>query len=364
MVDQREFELGPQPHVRVEKVRADLRIVGRAEELLVVQCSPEAALHVDQRDNVIVLRSKRSLRLQVPAGATLEIGHVGGDLQVEGVNGEIHLGKVGGDASLHNCGGLVADRIGGDMLARQLSAAAALKAVGGDVLLQGVQAAVEVLGAGGDASLRGLTGPVTAAVGGDVHLVVPEHLAGEVDLQAGGDVYCRLPADASARVELASGGKLRVDGPTALEREWGQGSFVLGDGEHRVRVNAGGDLWLGVGEQAEADLDLESLGSDIAAKVGEKIAEMEAALSAMGAEMGAVSGERIAERVQRIVDRAVGRGEQPGPPRGLQEALEGLGARPGGDPVTDEERFKILQLLEQKKISVEEAEQLLEALEG
>jgi hypothetical protein len=33
-------------------------------------------------------------------------------------------------------------------------------------------------------------------------------------------------------------------------------------------------------------------------------------------------------------------------------------------PVTDEERLMVLQLLEQQKITIEEAEQLLAALEG
>jgi hypothetical protein len=37
---------------------------------------------------------------------------------------------------------------------------------------------------------------------------------------------------------------------------------------------------------------------------------------------------------------------------------------PQGDPVTEDERLMILRMLEQKQISMEEAEQLLSALEG
>lgn len=364
MVERREFEVGPSPHVRVERVRGDLGVIGEDSDRLNVQGGPDGAPKVEHNDALIVIQAQQSLRLRVPQGATLEVGHIGGDLQIEGVRGEIHLGKVGGDTSLKKCGGVVADRVGGDVLARQVSAALSIKAVGGDVLLDGSEAGLEVLGAGGDASLRELPGPIDAAVGGDVHLILGGALRGNIDLQVGGDVFCRLPNGASARVELSAGGDLQVDPPIEGEAELGGLSFELGAGEHDVRIDAGGDLWMGVGEEAEADVDLESLGSTLASKVGEKIAEMEAALSAMGAEMGAVSGERIAERVQRIVDRAV---RDKGPrsmPRGLKEALEGLGSRPRAEPVTDEERLKILQMLEQKKISVEEAEQLLEALEN
>ena len=37
---------------------------------------------------------------------------------------------------------------------------------------------------------------------------------------------------------------------------------------------------------------------------------------------------------------------------------------PPSDPVTDEERMSILRMVEQKKISIAEAEKLLAALEG
>lgn len=364
MAEGREFEVGPRPHVRVERVRSDLRVVGAQTERVTLQGGADGAAKVEHNDSLIVLRAPRSLRLRVPHAATLEIGHIGGDLQIEGVSGEIHLGKVGGDASLKECGGVVADRVGGDVLIRQVSAAISLKAVGGDVLLNGSESGVKVLGAGGDASLRGLPGPIDAAVGGDVHLVLSEGLRGNVDLQVGGDVFCRLPGGASARVELSAGGDLQVDPPVDVDSEWGGMDFELGAGEYDVRIDAGGDLWMGIGEEAEAEVDLDSLGSRMASKVGEKIAEMEAALSAMGAEMGAVSGERIAERVQRIVDRAVRDTGPRGMPKGLKEALEGLGSGARAEPVTDEERLKILQMLEQKKINVEEAEQLLEALEN
>jgi hypothetical protein len=42
----------------------------------------------------------------------------------------------------------------------------------------------------------------------------------------------------------------------------------------------------------------------------------------------------------------------------------GANPEPGKEPVTDEERLMILKMLEQKKITPEEADQLLAALEG
>ncbi len=358
MVDRREMKTGARPHVRVEGVRQDLRVLGHDEETLLVQ----GGLMQNPEDDLVTLQAQGSLRLTVPREATLEIAQVGGELQLEGVKGEVYIGKVGGDAGLNDGGRVVADRIGGDMLGHDLSARVTFKAVGGDVALRKLEGGVQVLAVGGDLSLRDVAGPVEAAAGGDAHVVLRGPLGGGVKLSAGGDVFCRLPDGPSASVELSAGGELRVDRPDKRTSQWGRASFQIGEGEHDIRIDAGGDLWLGVGDEAEAEVDLDSLGADLASKVGEKIAEMEAALSAMGAEMGAVSSDRIARRVQHLVDRAIRARRRTDPPRGLQEALSGLGGRP--EPVSDEERMKVLRLLEQKKINVEEAEKLLDALEG
>lgn len=363
MVGRREIETGPHPHVRIERVQQDLHVLGHDEGSLLVEADAEGALDLDQEDELVTIQARRSLSLTLPRGATLEIGQVGGELQIEGLKGEIHLGKIGGDASLDACGRVVADRVGGDLLGRQLGSGVSLKAVGGDVLLRHLRGGVKVLGAGGDLSVRGLSGPIEAAMGGDAHVVLDEPLDGAIRLSAGGDVYCRLPGGASAGVELSAGGDLTVDAPDEFETEWGRASFRLGEGEHEIRIDTGGDLWLGVGEEAEAEFDLDSLGTMLASKVGEKIAEMETALTAMGAEMGAVSSDRIAQRVQRIVDRAVGVRARSGPPRELREALDGLASGSRAEPVSEEEKLKVLRLLEQNKISVAEAEMLLEALE-
>lgn len=364
MVGPREIKTGPHTHIRVERVQQDLRVVGHDQESLLAHGGPEGGFDMDQGDEQVTIRARSSLLLTVPREAALEIGQVGGELHIEGVNGDIHLGKIGGDASLEDCGRVVADRVGGDVLGRRLNSGASLKAVGGDVLLHQVHGAVRVLGAGGDVSARGLSGPIEAAAGGDAHVVLDEALDGAVSVSVGGDVFCRLPGGASAVVELSAGGELRVDAPDDVATEWGRANFQLGECEHDIRIDAGGDLWLGVGEEAEAEVDLDSLGAMLASKVGEKFAEMEAALGAMGAEMGGVSSDRIAQRVQRIVDRAVGVRGRTGPPSGLREALDEIRAGRRPEPVSDEERMKVLKLLEQNKISVEEAEMLLEALGG
>jgi hypothetical protein len=364
MGTKRVVESGLKPHVRIDRVRGDLRVEGHEEPNIQMVGGPESTLEVEQVDGMVVLRSRASLKLRVPRQATLEVGQIGGELSVDGVGGDVHIGKVGGDARLKNGGGVVVDRVGGDAIAGALSGRLSLKAIGGDVLVDEVAGEVEVLGAGGDITLRGMGAGVEVAVGGDASVNLRAGVDGSIDVSAGGDVFCRVPRSASLKVRVSAGGDIKVTGDVEPRVEWGETSFELGDAQHALILAAGGDAWLAVGEGAEAPVEMEDLGAAIAAKVGQKLAEVESTLTSMGAEFESMPTDRITSRVQRVVDRAIRRHGHVEIEGSMRQALDELSGSATSAPVTDEERMKVLSLLEEKKITVEQAEALLEALEG
>lgn len=363
MATKQVLETGLKPHVRIERVRGDLRVEGHEQPNVQLVGGPESTLEIETVDDMVVLRSRASLKLRVPKDSTLEVGQIGGELTVDGVQGDLHIGKVGGDARFHQGGGVVVDRIGGDAVARQLAGRLSFKAIGGDVLVEEVAGQVEVLGAGGDVTLRQLDSGVDVAIGGDASVNLRAGVGGSVDVSAGGDVFCRVPKSASLAVRVSAGGDIKVTGDVQPKVEWGETSFELGGAEHELRLAAGGDAWLAVGEGAEAPVEMEDLGAAIAAKVGQKLAEVESTLTTMGAEFESMPTDRITSRVQRVVDRAIRRHGHLEMEGSLRQALDELSGTATA-PVTDEERMKVLSLLEQKKITVEQAEALLEALES
>jgi hypothetical protein len=94
-------------------------------------------------------------------------------------------------------------------------------------------------------------------------------------------------------------------------------------------------------------------------------------------------GERISRRAQDVAERAARKAEAAG--RRMERQMErqfgkhagrrgtrfswswdpGQSSKaPKADPVSDEERMTILRMLAEKKITAEEAEKLLSALEG
>lgn len=143
----------------------------------------------------------------------------------------------------------------------------------------------------------------------------------------------------------------------------------MGEGAAEVELLCGGDAWLNAGETGVGDIDLE-FGDEIASQVGAKMAEMEARLSVLGPELSAFDAERIGERVRRSVARAMRRSA-----RAQKRVKLKMKAKPsmrgtstwtsgfGRVEVDDEERLTILRMLEKGTINIDEAEDLLKALE-
>jgi DNA invertase Pin-like site-specific DNA recombinase len=102
---------------------------------------------------------------------------------------------------------------------------------------------------------------------------------------------------------------------------------------------------------------------------------MEARFNAIGAGMYTFDAERIGERVRRSVERArrkavkaqeraSKRAEKYARKHDRKRSITIGGPEPSGPVVSEEERMSVLRMLEQGKISVEEAEKLLKTLGG
>jgi hypothetical protein len=163
--------------------------------------------------------------------------------------------------------------------------------------------------------------------------------------------------------------------PAEVERVSENGATVirLGDAKAAIELTAGGDLWLRVGKM-EMDFAEDFVGS-VMGEVDARLAEMEARFNAIGAGMYTFDAERIGERVRRSVERArrkankaqeraAKRAEKYAHKHGRRHSITIGGLEPRETRVSDEERLTVLRMLEQGKISVEEAENLLKTLGG
>jgi hypothetical protein len=144
-------------------------------------------------------------------------------------------------------------------------------------------------------------------------------------------------------------------------------AVTLGDGSASITLNAGGDIRVSnqsdAGESAEDFGNFAGIGMDWSG-FGERISQR-VNQATQRAQRKVEEAARRIEQKTREVERRAGRGKV-----GLEVGRWNWDFAPKGVPMpskpqaSDEERLAILKMLQEKKITAEEAEKLLAALEG
>jgi len=355
------WDRGPTPKIRLAAIGGDLR-VGPAEGAAVELLSAEGA-QVEEIEGGLQIECGGDCALLVPPGTNLEAQGVGGDAAISGVEGELLLRTIGGDLRLTRVGKTSVESVAGDLLARALSGALMADRVGGEVRLEGARGDVYLRSVGGDLRLGGLGGSLQSTIGGDAALDLQPPAGSRSMVRAGGDVRCTLPEGASVRVQLAAGGDVRLAVPVECEETDGVCEIRLGAAEADLELNAGGDISLRCGRDSWGSVNVD-LGDTIAAalgfEIGTRMADLELKLNGLGGQLDLDSGW-IGRRIRQAMQRAHRKAERA---RRWAETAKAASPRPGEDDLTsDEERMLVLRMLEQGKLSVDQADNLLQALE-
>jgi hypothetical protein len=252
---------------------------------------------------------------------------------------------------------------------------------------------------GRDLGVSDLSGDARAErVEGDIRLRTAFAPDGESIFKADGDIIARVPPNANADLTLRSGrGQPRIKANLEQRVETdNQVTGRLGDGGADVLLEADRDLvfsirgsdvegdWSEFGVEmgglgAEFGVEFAGLAEEIGAQIEAQMAEMSAQLeeklaavaewderAARAAEKAQRQAEKAAERLRRVAEQQVEKAR-----RRAQKARVKSASRPSSrapepepasEPVSDDERMTILNMVAEGKITVEEAETLLEAL--
>jgi hypothetical protein len=259
-----------------------------------------------------------------------------------------------------------------------------LDQVGGDLSVRGVEGLLACRTVGGDLRASHLGSGLEATAGGDGSLTTAFTPGCDYQLKTGGDIIVRFPDKASARFQVNAGGDIRhrVDW-VEISQDARALSGLVGEGAASVELAAGGDVSLRGRSDSRAfavslvidddlDAELESMAEQIERDIEAHMARLDAQLEAklgridhdairLKAEKARRKAEQAAERARLKAERAqrrwrrVSPAQPPHPPRP---------ARPSAQPVSNEERMKVLQMVQEGTISAEDAARLLEAMEG
>lgn len=362
----RTISAGKTPRISIGVIEGDLSVVGwEGEEILLK--ADEDELTFEQSGDAVSLSCTDDVSLRIPRDSSLFIERIGGDMALRGVMGNVEIKEVSNDLSIRDVGSVTIDAIRSDFSLRGAKGDLYIKSVGGDVSLRDVAGNVTLDSVADDLALRGARGNVRVNVGEDVVLYLEPRADGTYSITAGEDILLVLKPNANVTLSMHAD-EIDVDWP-AVENQGDatERVLVLGDGSAKIVLNAGGDIR--VTNDAEAGNSAEEFGNFAGMNFdwsgfGERISRQVEQATARAAKRA----EEAARRVERHAERQARRwrGNVKAGPWSWDAGPGGVPTPPSppSEPVAEEERLAVLKMLAEKKITAEQAEQLLSALEG
>jgi hypothetical protein len=357
---------GKTPKIRIDSIDGDLSVVGWDGEDILIK-TDEDELTLEQNGDAISFSCTDDVSLRIPRDASLSIERIGGDMALRGVLGNLEIKEIDNDLSMRDVGSVTIDKIEADFSLRGAKGNLFVKSVGGDVSLRDVEGNITLESVADDLALRGARGNVKVNVGEDVVVYLEPKAESAYSITAGDDILLVLKPNANVTLSM-NGDEIDVDWPgIENQEEVTERVLVLGDGSAKIALNAGGDIRVtnnvDAGNSAEDFGNFAGLHFDWSG-FGERISrqvQQATSRAARQAEEAAHRAERHAERSARRWrgNVKVGRWNWETGPKGVPTPPP-----PPSEPVAEEERLAVLKMLAEKKITAEQAEQLLNALEG
>jgi hypothetical protein len=372
--------------VIIDHVEGDLQVAGwdRAEVSAKTD-GKEFDLRVE--GDKAYARSVGDLILYLPREANLQTGNISGDADIRAVSGNTRIENVAGDLQMRAVGPVTLNNVGGDLSVRGCAGDFSAEHIGSDASLRDVQGNLKLSMVGSDLYLRNTSANIQAQTGADAILYLQPKPVANVTIKARADILLRLPATVDAELSLQGGSmeSIRVDFAGVEPGEAGVTRKVkLGSGTAKIRLTAGGDLivtsradeWQSLADFDSGGLDEMFPGRfpDISAHLHEHISQQ--------IQEATQNAQRHRERTERRVEAAMRRAEEK--MRASERRSKFMGVvvgrvnagrppsptpppappAPISEPVSDAERLAVLKMLQDKKISLQDAEKLLAALEG
>ena len=359
---------GRTPQIMIEFIEGDLSLVGwEGEDVLLKGDDDE--MQFNQDGGTVNVSCNDDLSLRVPKAASVFVKKIGGDASIRGVMGGIEVQEIEGDLSIRDMDSAALGTLHSDFSLRGAKGHLSVKSAFGDVSIREVDGNVSLESVADDLALRDVRGNVSANVAGDVVLYLNPQAGNTYSVNAGDDILLVMPPKANATLTL-NADEIDIEWKGVKNDDDATNRVItLGDGSAIVTLIAGGDIRVtnqaDAGDTAEDFGNFAGIGMDWSG-FGERISrqvEQATRRAAKQADEAARRADEVARRMDQKMGRHgskvnvnMGRWNWDLSPKGVP--------MPPKPPVSDEERMAILKMLQEKKITAEDADKLLSALEG
>jgi hypothetical protein len=405
------YAVQPGVEIQIESIGGDLIVEGQTEDEIRAR-GDNPDVRIEDEGQRAVVACGGDCRLRVPNHARLEIGSVGSDARITDMAEKITVDSVGSDLVIRDVVDVTVNTVGSDIELKRIKGNVEVETVGADATLREIEGDVRIGHIGSDALMTDISGSCEVdTIGADLVLNVAFQEGLNYHFEnVGSDVLAKVRPDADVRFEVPHHVEKAVELQGArFENDGDIDVIVLGSGAAHVKIEAiGAELALISRDKDFVEMAFEAAFPDnlddiISEQINSQLAgirrdaERAAEHARMKAEQIAEKVRRNAERMQREVERNAERAQRkhkhgkswgfdfswpgwsekakhgpippmppmpPMPPFGEKAKRGPDPSTPPGEPISNEERMAILHMVENKQITVEEAERLLAALEG
>ncbi|MEP7289000.1 MAG: hypothetical protein ABI947_24870 [Chloroflexota bacterium] len=389
-------DVQPNVEITIDQVGGDLVIEGKSEAVIRAK-GDKPHIHVEGDGRRALVSCGGDCTLTVPADATFVIENVGADAMITCINGAINVGRVGADLVLRDVGRVSINQVGAELTVKRAAGSVEIITVGADADFTDLSDGLTVETIGGAACLRDIVGICTIEnIGGDLVSAVDFAPDTTYRFGVGANVLCRIDANSDVRFIVPSPPATAIEIPDVeIESDGIHDTIILGNGTALVEFTAiGGDLRLANSSGANDPIDSlpplpslapqpplpprsprpprfgpafdEELDEIVNARISEQIAAVQDRLNR--------NAEQLQRKAEHMKDKALSKritGEFKWPAKDKRRTAQfqppwadDSQLNAPSEPVSDQERIIILRMVENKQITVEEAERLLAALDG
>lgn len=383
--------VGLTPKILIEQVQGDLTIKGWMRSDVYIATETEA-IPTQEQGNQIQFSCPGDCVLRVPRAAQIEIKQALGNVQLKYLDGAITIHTISASLAARTVARLVIQTINGDVLLKGILDDVSIAKINGDLILRDFQGDGFFPEVNGSCDARAVFGSIKANINDDARLEIESLTQKGIQLHVAGDIRCDIVNSLDASITLSSTEediliRSEDDRRHITERTF---QFQLGNGIIPINITCEGkiiffthppswhssqdfkDLFGGENEQANDQYEMrfkEQIEAQVE-KFNRQMQHLSDEIEKMGVSQPLL--EKILERARASSQKASLRTQEK-----MRVAQEKLAQRMTEARTKDretvsstamkseslgEERLYILKMLEEKKITVEQAEKLLSAL--